>query len=294
MPQIDGQLKSAQLEELASTAPSPAARSRAYSDITDTSAALPTFHNGTSYRVMKFLHSPYVAKSADYTATLKDEQISCNANSAAFTITLPTAVGNAGKLYSIKKTDSTFNAVTVEPDGAETLEGASNSTVNTQNECLTICSDGANWYIVERFIPSGWVSFTPSGSWLTNTTYSGFWRRKGDSIDLDITLVLAGAPTAASLTITMLPTGLTLDTAKMSGVVASASPTLNGHSFIFDAAPEIYTGYARYSSSTVIAMYKDDGDGTVSVVNATAPMTFASGDNITVKLSDLPITGWKS
>jgi len=36
-------------------------------------------------------------------------------------------------------------------------------------------------------------------------------------------------------------------------------------------------------------VWKDDGDGTVSVVNATAPMTFATGDSVCSMISDIPI-----
>jgi hypothetical protein len=294
MPQIDGELKSAQLEEISGSSTTPAARSRIYSDKTDTAATLPTFHNGTAWRILKFLHSPYSAKTTTATLTLKEEVVTANANSAAFTITLPTAVGNSGKVFIVKKIDSTFNAVTIDGNASETIEGSTTTTLNTQNECLTIVSDGANWRIVERHIPSVWTAFTPTGTWIANTTYYGYWRRVGDSIDLDLGLFLGGAPTSASLAINHLPGSLAMDTAKMiMGVIVTAFPGMGPFGVITDnSASDRFICTAISNATTSIDIYKDDGDGTLSIVNATAPVTFATQDAITIKLNNIPIVGW--
>lgn len=47
--QVDGQLKGAQLEEIASAAPSLTPRSRIYSDITNPSQAIPRFYTGSAW-----------------------------------------------------------------------------------------------------------------------------------------------------------------------------------------------------------------------------------------------------
>lgn len=138
----------------------------------------------------------------------------------------------------------------------------------------------------------GWTAYTPTGSWSTNTTYTGFHRRINGTLELDIKIALAGAPTAASLTVN-LPTGLVIDTTKIAEATQNVS-ALPGVASIRDAAPENYTGMIRYNDTTSIAIFKDDGDGTISVVNATAPITFASGDSIAIKVAGLPITGWQS
>jgi hypothetical protein len=293
MPQIDGELKSAQLEEITGSSTTPAARSRIYSDKTDTAATLPTFHNGTAWRILKFLHSPLSAKTTTATLTLKEEAVTANANGAAFTITLPTAVGNTGKIYAVKKIDSTFNAVTLDGNASETIEGSTTTTLNTQNECLTIISDGANWRILERYIPSVWTAFTPTGSWVSNTTYTGFWRRVGDSIDVDMTLKLSGAPTSANLNVNPLPAS-TIASAKMSGVNATISwPTMNAFVIAEDfSASDRFIMTATYGGTTQVDFYKDDGDGTLSIVNATNPFTFATGDAISIRMFGIPVTGW--
>src|SRR5690242_7485885 len=68
---------------------------------------------------------PYVSKSADYTATENDCFIAVNANAAQVTITLPPAASTrVGKVYTIKKTDSSGNAASINPNASETLDGS--------------------------------------------------------------------------------------------------------------------------------------------------------------------------
>jgi hypothetical protein len=89
-----------------------------------------------------------VSKTTNYTATAADEYILCDASGGAFTITLPTAVGINGKLFTIKKTDSSGNAVTVDGDGSETIDGALTKLISAPYDAMKIISDNANWHIV--------------------------------------------------------------------------------------------------------------------------------------------------
>jgi hypothetical protein len=44
-----------------------------------------------------------------------------------------------------------------------------------------------------------WVAWTPTGAWTTNTpTYTGFWRRVGDSMEVRVNVAFTGAPDATS------------------------------------------------------------------------------------------------
>ena len=80
-----------------------------------------------------------------YTATLADETLLCNATGGAFSVSLPTSVGIKGKRYTVKKTDASANAVTVDPSGAQTIDGAATHGLPAQWDSVTIISDGANW-----------------------------------------------------------------------------------------------------------------------------------------------------
>lgn len=88
------------------------------------------------------------AKSAAYTALVSDEIITGDATSAAFTITLPTAVGKAGQTYTIKRINSGANAVTVGTTSSQTIDGAATYALSAQYKYVKVVSDGANWIIV--------------------------------------------------------------------------------------------------------------------------------------------------
>jgi hypothetical protein len=86
---------------------------------------------------------PYVAKTANYTLTTTDYQVECTANS--FTITLPTAVGVTGQIYSIK--NSGTGTITVATTSSQTIDGNSTQPL-IQWENLVVMSNGANWIIL--------------------------------------------------------------------------------------------------------------------------------------------------
>jgi len=72
----------------------------------------------------------------------------CDATAAAFTVTLPAASGATGRIYNIKKIDSGANAVTVDADGAETIDGDLTAIIGIQYTNIKIQCDGSNWYIL--------------------------------------------------------------------------------------------------------------------------------------------------
>lgn len=70
--------------------------------------------------------------------------------SASIIVNLPTAVGIAGRRYSISKVVASANSVTIEPDGSETLNGNPNNIMSSTFEGRNIVSDGSNWIILSR------------------------------------------------------------------------------------------------------------------------------------------------
>ena len=138
------------------------------------------------------------------------------------------------------------------------------------------------------------TNWTPTGSWSTNTTYTGKWRRIGDSMELDVSLTLAGAPTAAGLTVNM-PSGYTIDTTKISATTGGSTPIL-GIATSWDSGTTIYQGYVTYNSTTSVIVYANGASSTYTnaqQVSNTVPMTWASGDVQSLKFS-VPILGWSS
>ena len=92
------------------------------------------------------------AITQNYTATASDHMIFVNAGQSSITLSLPTAVGIAGRQYIIKRVDGNGqNQVTVDPNGSQTIEGDATRALTGQNS-IVIVSDNSNWWIVSEFI----------------------------------------------------------------------------------------------------------------------------------------------
>lgn len=82
-----------------------------------------------------------------YTALATDFVLLCNAAAGAITINLPPAANHAGRVYIVKKTDAT-NFVTIDPNAAETIEGATTTALSRQDAFMIIVCDGSNWRVI--------------------------------------------------------------------------------------------------------------------------------------------------
>lgn len=232
-------------------------------------------------------------KTTTFTATEFEEVIFCSAAGGAFTGTLYAASGKVGKRIRLIKTDSTFNTVTIDGNASETIGGATTTTLNTQGEALDIVCDGSNWLVERRHIPNTQFSYTPTGSWVTNTTYTGLWQRIGSFIRIIAKVATSGAPTSATLTIN-LPSGLTVNESKMALLTSANTPL--GTAGIRDSGTTTFYAAAAYTAgdSTLFRMAMVAADAAAAYVgNVTQanPMTWASGDSLVVDVM-LPITGW--
>jgi hypothetical protein len=87
-------------------------------------------------------------KSSNYTATTSDDVILVDASGAPVSITLPVASSAVGKTLFIKKIDSSANAMTIQPNGLEVIDNASNKSTAIPYESLTIVSDSTKWWIL--------------------------------------------------------------------------------------------------------------------------------------------------
>lgn len=92
---------------------------------------------------------PNVSKTANYTMTTTDAEVLADSSAGAFTVTLPTAVGAQGKMYTIKRVDnastSGLYAVTVATTSSQTIDGFPTDLIGSPLESVTYTSDGANW-----------------------------------------------------------------------------------------------------------------------------------------------------
>ena len=72
----------------------------------------------------------------------------CDASGGAFAVTLPAASGITGRIYHIKKTDSSGNAVTVDGNASETIDGATTAALSAQYESVMIICTGSEWFVI--------------------------------------------------------------------------------------------------------------------------------------------------
>lgn len=136
----------------------------------------------------------------------------------------------------------------------------------------------------------GASAWTPTGSWSTNTTYTGSYRRIGDTGFFTVKIALAGAPTAANLTVN-LPGSHTIDTAKLPGY-DSTFKEVGLASFFDTSASAGYTGMACYNSTTSVkvminaqAIHAGTVFTRLLACDNASPVTFASGDMVTLTFS---------
>jgi len=84
--------------------------------------------------------------SVDHLADVNtDDIIKMDVSVANRVVTLPTAASSTGKLFRIKKIDPTSNSMTIQADGAETIDGTNTISTTTQFESFTLVSDGTEW-----------------------------------------------------------------------------------------------------------------------------------------------------
>jgi hypothetical protein len=86
--------------------------------------------------------------SSSYTAGTDGETvILANAVSNPITVNLPPALDNLERVFYVKKIDN-VNNVTIDGDGAETIDGQPTAILSTQYQCLTMISNGYEWFII--------------------------------------------------------------------------------------------------------------------------------------------------
>lgn len=227
--------------------------------------------------------------STTYTALTSDDVILASASGGSFTITLFTAVGNADKYLTIKKTDSSTNTVTIDGSGSETINGNLTRVLSTQNETIRIVSDGSNWHITNRQTLTSWIAYTPtvSGLGAGSGTVEGWYRRNGDSIDIYVGFVKDGTPGTGAVDVSFtLPTGLTASTQFQVG-----GQDINvgfAYTFSVEAVSQNATASVRLTSNE-LNVFNEGGAG-----NAYQGADFRAGSLAQVIVTGLPIIGWES
>jgi hypothetical protein len=224
----------------------------------------------------------------------------------AFDYTFVSATGATGD-YTVWVYDVT-NATLVQPAGY-TVPGATAGTAMRFKATFQTSTNGATYriaihqaastsaaikfdsvYVGPQVKSNGpyisdWTAYTPTGAWVANTTFSGFWRRVGDTMEVYCKAVTSGAPTSALFSCS-LPSGYTIDTNKIS----TSTLSIYGQASAWDNGIANYSGFVIYASTTTVNVI-DDNAGTYWT--QAAPFTFGANDEIKAYFK-VPITGWSS
>ena len=246
------------------------------------------------------LEEASITKSTTYTAAATDDIILAT-TASAWTLTLPAAASYARKTFTVKKMDNTPSiSLTIDGNASETIDGATTTTINTQYEVVKLYCDGSNWHILDRIIPSVRTAWTPTGAFTTNTTYTGYWWRTGDSMHCEVNLAFAGAPNSVTFDSVTLPLSVTIDTAKLTQATAKGLLAGSILSMYDDDTSGLKltgsVGGVIYQSTTLVQpVYGIGSPGntvTLGAITQAAPQTIAANDIITFSFS-IPISGWK-
>lgn len=122
------------------------------------------------------------------TATTSDDVLLLSG--ASFTETLPTAVGNSGKILTLIHNGTSLTQIyTLQTSGVQTIGGVAGGSyvLYTNGETLRVVSDGSNWIILDHKAATDWVdggattiggvSVAPTKG--TMNTDKFWWRRVG-------------------------------------------------------------------------------------------------------------------
>lgn len=89
-----------------------------------------------------------ISVNTTFIASDSDKRYKADAASGAFAITLPSAVGNMGIDFVIKRVNVNSNNVTIVPTSGETIDGASSFILNEPWMAVTFSSDNFNWMVI--------------------------------------------------------------------------------------------------------------------------------------------------
>jgi hypothetical protein len=244
--------------------------------------------------------------NSPYSLTTATDILVCTASSGAITITLPTAVGNSGKIFRLIRTDTTLaNAITINTTSSQTIGvGKSTRYMWTANESWQIVSDGANWQIISHLAQTGYtttatltitaVTTSPSKGTATIQRDENVWRR--DGADLLCTAIFAksanGTATIGSGDyLFALPLSLTHTLPVYTGTIDQFKNYPMGTSYSVANGSKIVGGIALPYSTTTYRMSGFSATDSNSISSIYNQIT-ASADLVYSATYRCPITNW--
>jgi hypothetical protein len=135
---------------------------------------------------------------------------------------------------------------------------------------------------------TAWQSFTPVGTWTSNTTYAGKWRRVGENGEYHIIVSVNGSPTAANLQVD-LPSGHVIDTNKLAG--SGSDYIINGVCRYNHTTANYVGGGINYIDTNTIQPMRVGQDTSHLAQPIDNSNLFSSGDKVQMFFT-VPIVGF--
>lgn len=238
---------------------------------------------------------PVKTVATTYTATAVDKVLLASTSGGAWTLSLPAAADSWGKTLTVKKTSSDTNALTIDANSSETIDGATTMILFQKDEFVTLFCDGAGWVIVGRYFPKTPTAFTPTGAFSTNTTYTGFWWRDGKELVMKVKAAFAGLPNTTNQSVNI-PFSLNIDTSGLLDTT-SARTAFTAVGTLWDNSASLpYNLGAVYNDATSVlirryAVAGTPGETTFGLLAQNNPVTIANADFMEMTIR-VPISGW--
>lgn len=126
--------------------------------------------NGSSLMALLFesgsKNFSFQAISTSQTASVDYDFYSVSAASGDVTLTLPTLSGNLGKVFYIKKTDSSVNKVIIDGNDSEQVEGGNDFRLFNQNDVVGIVNVSTSWLAnASKIKKESFISHSGSSTW---------------------------------------------------------------------------------------------------------------------------------
>jgi hypothetical protein len=133
-----------------------------------------------------------------------------------------------------------------------------------------------------------WQSYTASGSFTTNTTYLGRWRRVGQNAEVEVRLTFAGAPNAIAGTAINLPSQAPIGSGQLALQIGTGRFEDIGNNRYMIQALASTTSAFTLRVLTAGGSFVTDAD-----VTNTAPFSINNTDVLDIKVSYV-VDGWSS
>lgn len=225
-------------------------------------------------------------QTANYTVLASDNVVRGDASGGVFNFTLPAASTVTGIPFTLIKIDSDMSMpITI----VGTIDGGTNTTLNTQWERVTLVSNGTDYNLTSRTYPQTLVSYTPIIQNLGTFTRPIFtWRRNGSSIETFGRMVMTSNSAAATARIG-LPPGLVITSLFSTG--SSGDYVVCGNGAYITSTVQTLTILVG-NADTSYEFGLTGGGSASGLVPQNGNALFGSGDQIAWSAS-IPIEGWK-